>query len=171
MEPGVGSPGVEPGNAGISDRWAADAHAPARLRGQGSNLRRRWLTASRSTAELPRTDAGVCGARGPSIAVAIERPVTELEPSSPRRQRGVLPLNERGPVRDEAEEERIELPRRGCARRFSRPLPSPAVGLFFRDGMPGDRTRSLAVKSRLLCRTELSSRDGQAWNRTRSPCV
>ena len=128
----------------------------------------------------------MCGARRPSIARAIERPVTEVEPSSPRRQRGVLPLNERGmaeaagfePARRLragrrstplpsatrprfqrlAEEERIELPRRSRARRFSRPLPSPAIGLFFH-GMPGDRTRSLAVKSRLLCRTELPSRD------------
>lgn len=52
------------------------------------------------------SSAGVCGARGPSIACAIERPVTELEPSSPRRQRGVLAIERTG--RDGAEEERIQ---------------------------------------------------------------
>jgi hypothetical protein len=71
----------------------------------------------------------------------------------------------------------------------------PSACSSMTSGMPGDRTRSLAVKSRLLCRTELPSHDvraraagfepapfpveagcssvelradGQPWNRTRS---
>src|SRR5215510_4478664 len=104
MEPQVGSPGVEPGGTGVSDRRAADAHTPVEAPRAGLEPAPTLVNSQPlCRTELPRN----------------ERPVTEIEPSSPRRQRGVLPLDERGLE----EAAGFEPARRSRAGRRSTPLP------------------------------------------------